>query len=46
MPEDSQYQTENRAFGLGIGFDSQETELGDELLLPTQATDVLAMVEK
>lgn len=46
LSEVTQEQSKNRSLGLNIGFGGQRAELGDELLLPTQATDLLAMVEK
>lgn len=46
MSEDTQEQAENRSVGLDIGFGGQRAELGDELLLLTQTTDLLATTEK
>lgn len=46
VSEVTQEQSKNRSVELDIGFGGQKAEPGDELLLLTQATDLLATVEK
>lgn len=46
VSEDTQEQAENRSVGLDIGFGGQRAELGHELLLLTQTTDLPATTEK
>lgn len=46
LSEVTQEQAKNRSVGLDVGFGGERAELGDELLLPTQATDLPPVVEK